>query len=47
MAQREEVIRRTVYVSEIDHQVKRILPFKNCDVYLLCIEQASFEDVGY
>ena len=24
MAQREDVIRRTVYVSDIDHQVKRI-----------------------
>lgn len=25
LAQREEVIRRTVYVSDIDHQVRRII----------------------
>lgn len=30
MAQREDVIRRTVYVSDIDHQVK-----KRCPVLLL------------
>lgn len=26
MAQHEDIIRRTVYVSDIDHQVKPLLP---------------------
>lgn len=43
MAQREEVIKRTVYVSDIDHQVrnyphlldKNILGFDFCKLYCL------------